>query len=90
MAKDTKSAKAGKAKGKQPEVVENAGGIGQKVAAAKDFYEESLGEMRKVVWPTKQETTATSIAVLVVVVIMSLFLGAADLLLSRLVQAVLS
>ena len=87
MAKDTKQPKA---KGNQPQAAESTGGIGQKITVAKEFYEESLGEMKKVVWPTKQETRATSIAVFVVVVIMSLFLGAADLVLSRAVQFILS
>ena len=90
MAKEMKGEKQAKAKGAKPETTEKAGGIGQKVASAKEFYEESLGEMKKVVWPTKKETTATSIAVFVVVVVMSLFLGAADLVLSRIVQSILS
>lgn len=95
MGKDKKGATPKAPKNREEHVetkaeASSSAGIGGKVGQAKEFYEESLAEMKKVVWPTKQETTATSIAVLVVVVIMSLFLGAVDMLLSRVVQAVLS
>ena len=42
------------------------------------FVQGSRVEIRKVVWPTKQETTQTAIAVFVFTLIMSLFFWALD------------
>ena len=42
------------------------------------FIQGSRVEIRKVVWPTKQETTQTSIAVFVFTLIMALFFWALD------------
>ena len=49
--------------------------------AAKEFLSESLFELRKVVWPTRQETIQTTAVIFVVVVVLSLILGLIDLLL---------
>jgi preprotein translocase subunit SecE len=50
------------------------------------FLVESRNEVRKVVWPTRQETMQTTLVVLVVVVIISIFLFLIDTLLGLLVQ----
>jgi preprotein translocase subunit SecE len=42
------------------------------------FIQGSRVEIRKVVWPTKQETTQTAIAVFVFTLIMMLFFGLLD------------
>ena len=42
------------------------------------FIQGSRVEIRKVIWPTKQETTQTSIAVFVFTLIMALFFWALD------------
>ena len=47
---------------------------------------ESRAEVRKVVWPTQQETRQTTLIVLVVVVLMALILWGFDSLLSYLVK----
>ncbi len=49
--------------------------------AARDFFSESLFELRKVVWPTRQETIQTTVVIFVVVIVLSLILGLIDLLL---------
>ena len=46
---------------------------------AREFVSESLFELRKVVWPTRQEATRTTGVILVVVAIVSLVLSAFDL-----------
>jgi len=46
------------------------------------FRREAMIELRKVVWPTRQETGQTTLLVFVVVVIMALILWALDALLS--------
>ena len=63
---------------------------GSKVTQLKEFFEESQVEIKKVVWPSRKETVQTSIAVLALVVVMSLFLGFVDLSLTKLVEYILS
>jgi len=47
--------------------------------ALRDFLFESNFELRKVVWPTRQETIQTTAVIFVVVVVLSLILGLIDL-----------
>ncbi|MBU1002992.1 MAG: preprotein translocase subunit SecE [Proteobacteria bacterium] len=61
-----------------------------KVEQFKEYFEQSIVEMKKVVWPTRKEAVATSVAVLVLVIFMSLFLGLIDLGLSKAIEAILS
>ncbi|SIO13477.1 preprotein translocase subunit SecE [Halodesulfovibrio marinisediminis] len=61
-----------------------------KATQLKEFFEESQVEIKKVVWPSRKETVTTSIAVLALVVVMSLFLGFVDLGLTKLVEYILS
>lgn len=42
------------------------------------FFGEVVSELRKAVWPTRQETTRLTIMVIVVAATMGLFLGAID------------
>ncbi len=53
--------------------------------AAVRLYRETVGELRKVSWPTPRETRSLSIIVLVVLAIMSAFMGLLDTLLTKLV-----
>ena len=57
---------------------------------AREFFNESLFELRKVVWPTNEETTRTTIVILIVVVIVSLILAGFDWVISLGVRALLS
>ena len=50
--------------------------------ALRDFFSESLFELRKVVWPTRQETIQTTLVIMVVVIILSILLGLIDLFLN--------
>jgi preprotein translocase subunit SecE len=45
----------------------------------RSFLVESQFELRKVVWPTRQETLQTTLVIIVVVIILSLLLGLIDL-----------
>ena len=56
----------------------------------KEFIEQSKVEIKKVTWPTRRETMVTSAAVMVLVVVMTIFLGIVDLGLSKLIEFVLS
>jgi preprotein translocase subunit SecE len=60
-----------------------------KGAQTRDFLGESRFELRKVVWPTRQEATRTTWVVIVVVIIMSLILALFDWLIQMGVKALL-
>ena len=47
------------------------------------YINETIGELRKVSWPTRREATNLTGIVLVVMIGMSLFLGLLDLLFTR-------
>ena len=60
-----------------------------KGAETRDFLSESRFELRKVVWPTRQETTRTTWVVVVVVILMSLILAGFDWVIQLGVKALL-
>ena len=43
------------------------------------YYRETVGELRKVVWPTREEALRLTGLVLLVIIIMSMILGLFDL-----------
>ncbi len=55
----------------------------------KQFLHEVKVELKKVVFPSKGELLGSTQVVIISVLIMSVFLGVVDLILSRLIQAVL-
>ncbi|KAF5050867.1 Protein translocase subunit SecE [anaerobic digester metagenome] len=65
-------------------------GVAQKFQELRVFFEQAKVELKKVVWPDKQETISTSSAVLLLVVVMAFFLGIVDLVLTKIIAAVLS
>ncbi|MCW8883893.1 MAG: preprotein translocase subunit SecE [Motiliproteus sp.] len=54
-----------------------------------DLFKEAKNEIRKVVWPSRQETVQTTAIVVVVVLIVGLLLWAIDSLLSWIVSGVI-
>ena len=66
------------------------GGIVARVMEFKNYLELSRAELRKVTWPTLKETRATSMVVLVFVVVMAIFLGVVDMGLSKLISTILA
>src|SRR5450432_818282 len=50
--------------------------------ALRDFFSEAVFELRKVVWPTRQETIQTTLVIMFVVILLSILLGAIDLFLN--------
>jgi len=59
------------------------------LAKAKNFYDEVKVELGKVTWPTRKETVATTWVVLVIILLISLYLGACDVLLAKLMKYIL-
>lgn len=65
-------------------------GLARKVQELKEFFEEAKVELKKITWPSRKEAQATSIAVLVLTVVMAVFLGLTDMSLSKIVELLLS
>ncbi len=53
------------------------------------FLEDVKTEMGKVTWPTRKETVATAWVVIAIIVLISLYLGACDLILAKLIRVIL-
>ncbi|CAG8871412.1 Protein translocase subunit SecE [Pseudomonas fluorescens] len=68
-----------------------AGFVALQTAKGKSFFvlaKEARAEIRKVVWPTRQETMQTTLIVVVVVLVMALLLWGLDSLLGWLVSLI--
>lgn len=55
-----------------------------------DFLKEVKAELKKVTWPTRSETMSSTYLVLVMVVIVSAYLGAVDSILAWIMKRVLN
>lgn len=53
------------------------------------FFRETVGELRKVSWPTREEASRLTIIVLVVLVVMGSLLGVLDFLFSKLIGLII-
>ncbi len=53
------------------------------IDGTKKFVTEARSELRKVVWPTKQQTMSSTWVVIVVTFVLAGFLGLVDLFLSK-------
>jgi preprotein translocase subunit SecE len=54
------------------------------------YFRETMGELKKVSWPTRQEATNLTIIVLIVTFTMSVILGGLDFIYSRVMALILS
>ena len=61
-----------------------------KIAEFFQYIRESRMELKKVVWPTRKEVGATTLAVLLLVAVMVLYLGVVDFGLTKLMKLILS
>ncbi|MBN1930249.1 MAG: preprotein translocase subunit SecE [Desulfobacterales bacterium] len=53
------------------------------------FLREVQVELKKVTWPSRKQTIGSTVVVIILVMIISLFLGAVDISLSSLIRLVL-
>jgi preprotein translocase subunit SecE len=53
-----------------------------------EFFQESWQELRKVHWPSRKETYAATLVVIIVVVLISVYLALIDLGLTKAIQAI--
>lgn len=56
---------------------------------AAQFLRETKLEFKRVTWPTRQQTIATTAVVIILVIIIAIFLGIVDTVLSTAVRAIL-
>ncbi|MHB1183494.1 MAG: preprotein translocase subunit SecE [Desulfobulbia bacterium] len=82
--KEDRLAKSKKAVGNEPEQ-ESVFRPGR----VKEFATEVKNEFGKIVWPAKKQTVGTTAVVVVLVMIISFYLGAVDLLLGKIIGYVL-
>lgn len=54
------------------------------------YYRETVGELKKVVWPTREEALRLTYIVLVVIAVMAVILGTADYLFTQLFRILIS
>ncbi len=60
----------------------------QQPGGIRGFFRETIGELRKVSWPTRQEAIKLTWIVIVVMVVMALFLGGLDYLFFQFFQLI--
>jgi len=56
--------------------------------AVQRLYRETIGELRKVAWPTRREATNLTLIVVIVIIAMVLILGSLDLFFSWLLTLI--
>jgi preprotein translocase SecE subunit len=54
-----------------------------------EFFQEAWQELKKVHWPSRKETYAATLVVIVVVVLISVYLAVVDLVLAKAIQAII-
>ncbi|MEM6780849.1 MAG: preprotein translocase subunit SecE [Pseudomonadota bacterium] len=54
------------------------------------FYKEVRAEMKKITWPTRKETTASTIAVFIMVILAAIFLFLSDQVIAFVISFILS
>ena len=59
------------------------------VRHAGEFVQESWQELKKVHWPSRRETYAATLVVIIVVVLISVYLAVVDLALTKAIQAII-
>jgi preprotein translocase subunit SecE len=77
---------------KKPNVASDEGkdGIVSQIARFAAYVEDSRNELRKVSWPTLTDTRKATFVVLGFVTVIAILLGLVDLILSKLMQLILS
>lgn len=65
-----------------------SGRAGRRVPSLPDYIQESRSELRKVHWPTREETIQLTVAVIAMTVAVAIFLGLVDEILLKLVSQI--
>ena len=56
---------------------------------ARDFLGEVKAELKKVTWPSRKETVATTWVVIAIILLISFYLGMCDYILAKLLRAII-
>jgi len=86
--KDTPSEKPVQPVAAKPKPVEKSAAKSDKPSKPnriKQWWHETMGELRKVSWPTRQQAQRLTVIVLVTMLVMALFLGGLDFIFSELI-----
>jgi preprotein translocase subunit SecE len=83
-----KAVKTGKS-GKSDKEIAPDEGSKFEISKIKEFIREVKIEFEKIAWPDKKHTVATCAVVVLLVVILSFYLGAVDLILGKLISFVI-
>jgi preprotein translocase subunit SecE len=59
------------------------------LANARNFLSDVKAELKKVTWPSRKETISTAWVVVVIILLISFYLGLCDLILGKLLKAVI-
>ncbi len=59
------------------------------LAKARNFLQEVKVELGKVTWPTRKETVSTAWVVVVIIVLISVYLGVCDVVLAKAMRLIL-
>lgn len=59
------------------------------IGKTNEFLANVKAELKKVTWPTRKDTYASTAVVIVLVLLAAVFLGGVDIVLSRLIQLIL-
>lgn len=54
------------------------------------FWRETIAELRKVVWPTREQAMNLTVIVVMTVAVMSVFLGAVDYIFTQLIRFIVA
>lgn len=63
--------------------------VQESVRQLTEFFKEAWQELKKVHWPSRKETYAATLVVIVVVILLSIFLALVDLGLTKAIQAII-
>ncbi|MBI5599827.1 MAG: preprotein translocase subunit SecE [Deltaproteobacteria bacterium] len=61
----------------------------EKIDRVKEYYSEARNELKKVTWPTRQQTLNATWVVILISVVIGVFLGVVDFALSGMVKYIL-
>jgi preprotein translocase subunit SecE len=59
------------------------------LAKAKGFLSDVRAELHKVTWPARKETISTTWVVIIIIILISFYLGLCDLFLAKIMKAML-
>ncbi len=69
---------------------ENKGFFSRVSTGVRRYFSETIGELKKVNWPSRKEATNLTVVVLIVLLVMSVYLGLLDALFSQLMGLIFS